>query len=200
MVQPWCTVDDVVPLLQQSVSPDVIQPYVEQATSVLYILSGRTYKGSSTVTVNETVNRRGYVILTDWQPVRSVTALTIDGVTLDVQLSRGGTYVDVGQLYRGKTAVLTLAVGQAPPTAGRRAAAALAAEMVRGDPRYESTGATDTRPAFRLTSISRQGVTYNYVDPTELVDSGMTGIYDVDLFLRTTNPSGAHYQPKVVTA
>lgn len=199
MVQPWCTVDDVVPLLQQSVSPEVVQPHVEQATSTLYVLSGQAYLGKGNVTVEETVNARGHVVLTDWQPVRSVTSLTIDGETVEGRLSRGGTYVDVGKLYRGKTATLSLEVGQPPPVMGRRAAAALAAEMVRGDPRYESTGATDTRPAFRLTSISRQGVSYNYVNPTELVGSDMTGIYEVDLFLRAVNPSGARYQPKVVT-
>lgn len=69
--------------------------------------------------------------------------------------------------------------GTSPPLAGRRAAAALAAEFCRAVD--ESLG--ECRLPSRATSITRQGVTTSLVDPLTVFDSGYTGVPIVDQFL-----------------
>lgn len=72
--------------------------------------------------------------------------------------------------------------GQAPPAAGQRAATALACELVKG-----YLGQPCQLPG-RATSVSRQGITVTMLN-TEALEQGHTGIYEVDLFLETYNPS-----------
>lgn len=194
----WCSPADVSSRIKGEPEVGLITEYIEQATSILYILSGRRYTGEANVVAQHEIDRRGYVSLTAWLPVRSVSSATIGGQPVAFALSPAGTYVAVAQHLRGQIVVLDIAVGQNPPLAGKRACAALAAEMLRGDPRYAVLGADDIRPPMRLTSVTRQGVTYQYADPAELMKSDLTGVYEVDLFLRAVNPTGARFQPKVV--
>jgi hypothetical protein len=198
-VEPWCTEAEVNNLVKGNPPLELLREYAAHATSTLYSWSGRRYSGEATVQARFEIDRRGYVRLTAWLPVRDVTSATVDGTAIPFNLSPAGTYVEFSPLLRGKIVVLTLAVGQNPPPMGRSAAAALAAEMLRSDPRYEALGAGDTRPAARLTSITRQGVTMTFADPADLMRNGMTGVYAVDLFLQAVNPTGARFQPKVIT-
>lgn len=198
-MQTWCTTDEVDDLVRGSPSLEMLQRHVEHATSLLYDLSGRAFAGEGTVQVSFVVGRRGYVKLNDWQPVRSISSATVDDVDVPAALSPAGSYVTVDRIYAGKILVLVLDVGQNPPTSGRRAAATLAAEMLKGDPEYVGTqGADDVRPSFRVTSITRQGVSYTYSNPSDSTKDGLTGLYEVDLFLRAVNPGSTRTQPKVV--
>jgi hypothetical protein len=43
----------------------------------------------------------------------------------------------------------------------------------------------------------RQGVEISLPDPTELLDSGLTGVADVDLWIRAVNPSRKTHRPRV---
>jgi len=205
-MQAWCTTDQVAALLAAPLPgatplpPTLLQEYVDQATETLYVMSGRKFAGKGTIAALHQASIRGYIALANWQPVRTVDSVTINNVSVPFTLSPGGAFVVVDLQYQLQFATLVLEVGQAVPTSGAKAAAALAAEMVRGDVRYASTGATDVRPVSRLTSVSRQGVTFNYADQGALIANNQTGVYDVDLFLRAVNPTGARYQPKVVTA
>jgi hypothetical protein len=198
-MESWCSTDEVDALVQGSPDVELLQEHADHATSLLYTLSGRRYRGEATVVSTHQINRRGYVSLTSWLPVREVVAATIEGIPVTASLSPAGSYVSFSPHLAGKIVTLTLEVGQEPPPMARKAAAALAAEILRSDSRYEMLGAGDTRPASRLLSISRQGVTYTYADPTALLQNNMTGVYTVDLFLRAVNPTGARFQPKVVT-
>lgn len=198
-MQPWCTEAEVNNLVSGDPSVELLREYAAHATSYLYTQSGRRFAGEATVISNFEIDRRGYVRLTAWLPVRDVVSATIGGVSVPFNLSPAGTYVEFPLSYRRRIVELTLEVGQNPPPIGRSAAAALAAEMLRGDPRYAALNAGDARPDARLTSITRQGVTMEFVDPEALFRTGMTGVYSVDLFLRATNPTGARYQPKVIT-
>jgi hypothetical protein len=198
-VQPWCTEAEVNNLVKGDPPVELLREYAAHATSYLYTHSGRRFAGEATVIAAFEIDRRGYVRLTAWVPVRDVTAATIGGVPVQFNLSPAGTYVEFPLAYRGRIVELTLEVGQNPPPIGRSAAAALAAEMLRGDPRYAALNVGDVRPDARLTSITRQGVTMEFVDPSALFQSGMTGVYSVDLFLRAINPTGAQYQAKVIT-
>lgn len=82
--------------------------------------------------------------------------------------------------------------GNRPPTAGRIAAIRLANELLKliSDP--ESCSLPD-----RVTSVSRQGVSYTILDPQEFISEGRTGIYEIDLFLQAANPSRGRKKPRV---
>jgi hypothetical protein len=87
---------------------------------------------------------------------------------------------------------ITYTYGTEPPTAGRNAARMLALELVK---LYEGDD-TCALPQ-RVTSVSRQGVSYTILDQQDFIDQGKTGLYAVDLFLKTTNPDNARARSRV---
>jgi hypothetical protein len=205
-VTSWCSAADVKALVQGNPSDALCQEFADEASAVLYILSGRQFAGRNTVAITAEVDRRGYVRLGSWKPVNAITAVAdVSGNVLTAELSPGGTFAIVSPGYRMQYITLTLDVGAEPPTMGKRAAAALGADMLREDPRYVTTGTDgstpdDVRVGTRITSISRQGVTFSYADISDLAKNNLTGIYEVDMFLRAANPGQLRHQPKVVTA
>lgn len=84
--------------------------------------------------------------------------------------------------------------GVNPPAAGRRAARALANELLKG-----YSGDATCRLPDRITSVSRQGVSYTVLDSQEFLKDGRTGIYEIDIFLKTANPDGARKKSRVFT-
>lgn len=196
----WCSAQEVRDRVAGSPPLVLCQEYADHATSILYVSSGRRFSGEELVESVHQVNRRGYIKLSMWSPVQDVTEVRIGNVAVPFSLSPAGTYVTVGLQHVGTMATVVMTVGQAPPLMGRKAAAALAADMLRGDSRYHAlTDATDKQPESRLVSISRQGVTYSYVDPSSLAEKGLTGVTEADHFLTATNPQRMRYQPKVVS-
>lgn len=87
---------------------------------------------------------------------------------------------------------VTYTYGSPPPTAGRNAARLLAIELVK---LYENDD-TCALPQ-RVTSIARQGVSYTLLDSQDFIDELRTGIYAIDLFLKTANPVKAHARSRV---
>lgn len=197
-MDPWCSPNDVAALVKGDPPVLVVQDFCTMASNLLWVLSGRRFSGPRPVTAQHQVSIRGYVVLTPWQPVDSVTSFQIDGVDVPYVLSPAGTFIAVDRLYRLKVATVGLITGQNPPLEGIRAAAYLAADMLRSSPEYAMTGADDVKPDSRLLSIARQGVTYTYTDVSKVLDKGRTGIWVVDLFLQSSNPKNMRYQPKVV--
>lgn len=49
----------------------------------------------------------------------------------------------------------------------------------------------------RVTSISRQGMSWTLLDPQEFFDKGLTGIYEVDLLISSINPARAKMRARV---
>jgi hypothetical protein len=87
---------------------------------------------------------------------------------------------------------ITYAYGIPVPTAGKMAARKLAIEFARlwaGDEACELPQ--------RVTSVSRQGVSYTILDNQEFIDELRTGLYEIDLFLKTVNPDNARRKSKV---
>lgn len=78
---------------------------------------------------------------------------------------------------------VTVEHGVGPPPAGENAAARLACEIVK------SCIGADCRLPNRVQSVNRQQVSLTMIDPS-MLDKGRTGVYEVDLFLATYNPSG----------
>jgi hypothetical protein len=87
---------------------------------------------------------------------------------------------------------VTYTYGSPPPVAGRAAARILATELVK---LYENDD-TCALPQ-RVTTVARQGVTYTVLDNQSFVDELKTGIYAVDLFLKTSNPDKARARSRV---
>lgn len=195
----WCSTDEVGARVQGNPPAELLQEVADRATSLLYVFSGRRFKGVGRVTIGAEVDSRGYVKLNPWVPVRSV--ISPDG--LAVGLTPGGSTAVLDRLLARQVVMLTIEHGEDPPVSGRNAAAALAAQMLRSDPRYAelvkgTSAEDDILPASNITSISRAGVTYSYVDRATLARGNQTGVYEVDLFLQAANPTGMRHQPKVV--
>lgn len=45
--------------------------------------------------------------------------------------------------------------------------------------------------------MSRQGVSFTILDPQAFLKEGRTGIYDIDLFIKTVNPDNARKRAKI---
>lgn len=82
--------------------------------------------------------------------------------------------------------------GNRPPTAGRIAAIRLANELLKLVEDPEACALPD-----RVTSVSRQGMSFTILDPQEFIKDGRTGIYEIDLFLQAANPSRARKRPRI---
>jgi len=87
---------------------------------------------------------------------------------------------------------VTYTYGTPPPIAGKAAARILAIELVK---LYENDDSCALPQ--RITSISRQGVSYTLLDSQDFIDELRTGIYAIDLFLKTANPDRARARARV---
>lgn len=87
---------------------------------------------------------------------------------------------------------ITYSYGTPVPIAGKMAARKLAIEFARlwsGDENCELPQ--------RVTSVSRQGVSYTILDNQEFIAELRTGLYEIDLFLKVANPDNARRKSKV---
>jgi hypothetical protein len=75
---------------------------------------------------------------------------------------------------------------------GKMAARTLALEFAK-----LWAGDDDCALPQRISTVSRQGVSYTLLDNQDFIDEMRTGIYAVDLFLKSTNPDKARAKSKV---
>ena len=87
---------------------------------------------------------------------------------------------------------ITYTYGAPVPVAGKMAARTLAVEFAK-----LWAGDDDCMLPQRITSISRQGVSYTLLDSQDFIDDVRTGLYAVDLFLKTSNPDKARARSRV---
>ncbi|MEV0822534.1 hypothetical protein [Nonomuraea rubra] len=71
------------------------------------------------------------------------------------------------------------------PPGGQAAAAALACELGKA-----CANVSGCRLPKRVQTITREGVTVGFLDPMTFLADGLTGLYEVDLWLRAVNPRG----------
>lgn len=93
---------------------------------------------------------------------------------------------------------VTYTYGMMPPKAGVLAATTLANELLilMG----EGGNPNQCRIPERVRSVSREGLSFDMIDPQDFMDDGRTGIWEIDLFIRTANPSRAKKQPRLLSA
>lgn len=89
---------------------------------------------------------------------------------------------------------ITYQRGVPVPRAGQIAAGKLAGEFAKA-----CSGAECALPQ-QLASLSRNGVEVQVMDPAALLDQGLTGIADVDLWIRAVNPARRAQRTRVLTS
>lgn len=87
--------------------------------------------------------------------------------------------------------IVTYTFGARPPAAGSRAARYLADQLVK------SWSGDECELPDRVTSVSRQGVSYTILDNQDFLADMRTGVYAVDLFIKATNPDNARKPARV---
>lgn len=198
---------------------------VQTASFVLYKLSGEKYTGIQTVTEVYTAdvtmpNVTNPALITGNMynlpkfaegqrnlrlrntPVRSIVSVTYQGRELDPSeySLRNNSYIVQKNslpwvLNNVQELEVTYTFGTPIPSAGKRAAARLANELILSD-----MGSAQCALPERISSVNRQGVSYTVLDPQEFISNGRVGIYEIDLFLAAVNPSKAKKRPKVFLA
>lgn len=178
----------------------LVRDAVDTAVMVLWALTGRRfgvcpteyvlpYRGGSCppvprlvdgAWVNQSGGPPGDVVLPG--PVYSVTSVHNDvGEELPVPVLDGDTLRAVPPEVRF---VRYLRGEPVPPGAGERVGI-LARE------RYlQCVGDSRCRLPRNATSVTRQGVSVQMPTPQEIIDSGSTGLPEVDLWVRALNPGG----------
>lgn len=201
------------------------QEAVESASYIMWVLSGRKYGGVRTTTETYCQNRYGgswvdtmgmpvlvqgemynlcgectrcaHTIKLRGTPIINVTEVWLNDELLDLDdieivdraqiapppLSCWGSCSDVTVTYQ---------YGAVPPIAGVHAATALANQFI-----WASTDDDRCTLPQRVTSVSRQGVSWTLLDTQDFLQQGRTGIYAVDLFLKVVNPDQARMRPRV---
>lgn len=87
---------------------------------------------------------------------------------------------------------VTYSYGAPIPAAGKMAARTLAIEFAK-----LWAGDDDCALPQRVTSVSRQGVSYTLLDSQDFIQELRTGVYAVDLFIKSVNPDGARRRSRV---
>ncbi len=219
---PWVTWADVEALCTDTTTstalaalPNATREHVlDVATWVLYSLTGRRYPGVCETTrqvCRTCVTCRGTcgcgvrdeIDLSGGRfPVHGAWSVIVDGVTLDdsAYTVRGRRYLtridgqswpSYADLTDPDAFQVSFAYGRVPPVGLRNAAAVFAFELAK-----KCAGGT-LRCAIpeRVTSITREGVTYTVIDSQRFLDEGRTGIYTVDLALAAAKAGRAEVRP-----
>lgn len=101
-------------------------------------------------------------------------------------------------LSKAETEVGTFSVryliGRPVPPLGIRAHSVLAGELYK-----QCVGDSGCRLPERVQTVTREGVTYEMVDPQEWLDSGLTGLGAVDMWLKIVNPNSIRTPPGVMS-
>lgn len=87
---------------------------------------------------------------------------------------------------------VTYKFGTMPPIAGRMAARVLAQQFA-----LLWSGSDECELPSRVSSVTRQGMSYTILDQQDFIAELRTGVYAVDLFLKTVNPDSARRKSKV---
>lgn len=151
--------------------------YVDVTSDGLTPQSRLRLRGRPVIEVHEIRNRAGELITPDnYYLVDHSTIQAVQGVPwapCDIEV--------------------TYTYGAQAPALGREAARYMAIQFIKlwsGD---------DCELPARVTSVSRQGVSYTVLDSQDFIQELRTGVYTVDLFLKSVNPDGARAKARVFT-
>lgn len=159
------------------------------ATSVVRSLTGGRWTWPP-VRVRERYAVRGQRFRLFSKPVRSITSIKLWGKTEELEFDEfANGIVELRKpLPGGRCGPVLLDVtyeyGSRPSRVLSVAIEKLADEMEKAD-----TNAGNCRLPERVTSVSRQGVSWTLIDPQDFLDNGRTGVYEVDLAIKASGGS-----------
>jgi hypothetical protein len=129
-------------------------------------------------------------------PIISVEEVSVGGNSVPLSQVLVHDYAEISPLTGcwGTCEDLEIAYtyGTAPPASGVHAATELANQYL-----WAITGDPQCSLPQRITSVSRQGVSWTLLDQQDFLEQGRTGLYVVDLFLKSVNPYNARMRPRV---
>lgn len=140
-------------------------------------------------------------------PVGAVTAVVINGVTLDPSAYRlagssiirqdGNAWPTTQDMSAPAGTAGTWSVsytrGEAVPPPVLDAAGIYACEIARG-----RAGGSCFLP-YKVQSVTRQGTQIEFVDTTDYLNEGLTGVAEVDQLIRMDNPYKLKSRPRVLS-
>lgn len=128
-------------------------------------------------------------------PVRYILDVSVDGTALErsdwVVINRNTLGFLTPLVCGANCVVVTYQYGSDPPPGGAAAVRRLADEIIA------SMENTECALPQRVTSVSRQGVSWTLLDPQEFLEQGRVGIYEIDMFIKAANPARALMPAKV---
>ncbi len=142
-------------------------------------------------------------------PVNSIIEVTIDGVVVDPSTYRvddNRWRVREGGLCwpqcpnfdnpAGGEGVweVTYPRGREVPTSVLNAIGTLAWEWI-----LACRGSSACRISSWVVAMDRQGTSFQFVNPVEILTLGLSGIKEIDMLIRAYNPAGLRQQPKVLS-
>jgi len=144
--------------------------------------------------------------------VAAVMEVRVDGLVIDPGAYRMDSYRGVPTLVRvdglcwpqcqdmdamddeAGSFVITYQPGRPLPLAGQIAAGELACEFAK------ACAGGDCRLPSQLASLSRNGIEVQVADPLTFFENGLTGISNVDLFIRAVNPTRKAQRSRVLSS
>ena len=125
--------------------------------------------------------------------VTAITSVTLDGDPFtDYRLARSWAIrTDTFGWPLLNTTRITYTFGRPRPETGRLAVILLATELGKA-----LAGKSCQLPA-RVTSITRQGVSFDVLESLEVLKEGLTGVHAVDMWIRGVNPQQVRQQAQV---
>jgi hypothetical protein len=196
------------------------------ASDILWAASGRRWRnktGTETVTldpascgfdggllppfgpVQATGLGWGYLLPIHWEPgrphrvrlprpdVTAITAVTLDGDPFtSYRLSRNWAIRTDGCGWPlSSTTLITYSFGRPVPAGGRLAAILLATELGKA-----MAGRPCQLPA-RVTSVTRQGISFDVLESLQVLKEGLVGIHAVDAWILSVNPARTRQQARI---
>lgn len=194
-----------------SVDDEEVINAVQDASLILFYLTGRQFNGSTNTTVRPDPScdscPPNSLNLGLW-PVTEIVAVREEGVDMDPDdyhideykyivknngepfPHNGNQWAETGDVTYdtatyGHVFEVTVTHGLTPPPLLKRATAALACSLY-ADSVHDSDSCALPE---RVTSVTRAGISMEITDFTSLLTQGSTGIYAVDLAVKVLNPS-----------
>jgi hypothetical protein len=137
-----------------------------------------------------------YAVKLPHDQITEVEQVTINGELFTAWMLSPGGWLERTDGDRWQKAFddtqVTYTYGTPPPEGGVTAATQLANEI-----RLYECGDNSCQLPKRVTSITRQGMTIAVIDPMNFFKIGRTGIYAVDLWLVSVNPSSRMRRARV---
>jgi hypothetical protein len=131
------------------------------------------------------------------QPVQRILSVEINGQTVPASDYALLNHATLGLPFNqiaciAMCARVTYIYGVNPPAGGRAAAVKLAEQLL-----FSWTASDECRLPQRITNVTRQGISWTILDPQDFLNDGRTGIFEIDLFLKSVNPDHARRPARV---